>query len=140
MTNATIAFDRLVAARAQGGNAHAVQAAQTLVAQHFPGRTFDAETAVNRVFTALDGGNRAGAEEAINEALATLNQPEPTVATDAAVAEDTAGVSANHEARIAALERVARQNGIALAVPAGVGTHEARITALETAARNRGLL
>lgn len=139
MTNATIAFTRLVATRNEGGVANAVQAAQALVGQHFPGRTFDAAPVVNRFFTALDGGNRAGAEEVINEALATLNQPEPTpvVAADAAVAEDTT----NHEARIVALEQIARRNGFGhdLAVPNGVGSHEARLTALEQIARRANL-
>lgn len=129
MTNATIAFNRLVAARAEGGNAHAVQAAQNLVAQHFPGRPFDAETAVNRVFNALDQGNRAGAEEAINEALATLNQPVRTE-TVAAAATD-----AGLETRVAALEDIARRNGYA---PAG-GTLEVRVAALETLAARHGL-
>ena len=136
MTNATIAFDRLVAARAEGGNAHAVQAASNLVAQHFPGRTFDAETAVNRVFNALDAGDRAGAEEAINEALATLNQPEPVQvpATDAAVATDTTGLTA----RVEALEGIARRNGYGHHL-ATTATLEDRVAALENAARTAGL-
>lgn len=132
MTNATIAFNRLVAARAEGGNAHAVQAAQNLVAQHFPGRTFDAETAVNRVFNALDQGNRAGAEEAINEALATLNTPVAATPVAAAAGND-------HEARLAALEGIARRNGYGEYVAAAGSTVEARLTALETAARRANL-
>lgn len=135
MTNATIAFNRLVAARAEGGNAHAVQAAQNLVAQHFPGRTFDAETAVNRVFNALDQGNRAGAEEAINEALATLNTPEPArVAAPAETATDGA-----LEARVVALEGIARRNGYGHLLAANGASLEDRVAALENAARTAGL-
>lgn len=135
--NSTIVLNRLTAARAEGGNAHAIAAAQALVGQYYPGRTFDVETPVNAVFNALDRFDAPGAETAINNALATLRQPEPVVAA-AAAAADVQG--ADHEARITALENVARQQGIRLAVPAGVGTHEARITALEGAARSRGLL
>lgn len=141
--NSTIVLNRLTAARAEGGNGHAVTQAQALVGQYYPGRDFDVETTVNAVFNALDAFNREGAETAINEALATLARPEPTpeVATDADVATDTVTVDAGHEARIAALETLARDNGYGhlLAVPNGVGSHEARITALENAARTAGL-
>lgn len=130
MTNATIAFNRLVAARAEGGNAHAVQAAQNLVAQHFPGRIFDAETAVNRVFNALDQGNRAGAEEAINEALVTLNTP--------VRAETVAADAPDLVSRVAALEDLARRNGLTVGDVASL-TLEARVTSLENLAARHGL-
>lgn len=136
--NTTIVLNRLTAARAEGGNAHAVTQAQALVQEHFPNRTFDVETPVNRVFNALDRFDRAGAETAINEALATLNQPEPAVVADTAAATDTTGL----EARVAALEAIARQNGMGhlVARTAQETTLEARVAALEGAARSRGLL
>lgn len=134
--NSTIVLNRLTAARAEGGNAHAITQAQALVGEHFPNRTFDVETPVSRVFSALDRGDRTAAETAINEALATLNRPEPTpvVATDAAVAEDTT----NHEARLVALENIARNNGYGEFVVAGA-TFEVRLTNLERAARRANL-
>src|SRR5215204_6831013 len=132
--NSTIVLNRLTTARTEGGNAHAVTQAQALVGQHFPGRTFDVATTVNAVFAAVDRFDQAGAETAINEALATLNAPEPEAATETV----TVTVDAGHEARITALETIARQNGLGnlLATPAGVGSHEERITALEGAARS----
>lgn len=136
--NSTIVLDRLIAARNEGGSANAVTAAQALVNQYYPGRTFDAQAAVTTVLAHVDGFDRTAAETAINEALATLNRPEPLqVATDAAVAEDTT----NHEARIVALENIARNNGFGhdLAFPNGVGTHEARIAVLENIARRNNL-
>lgn len=133
--NSTIVLNRLTAARAEGGNAHAVTQAQALVGQYYPGRTFDVETTVNAVFNALDRFDAPGAETAINDALATLARPEPV-----AVAETTTvAVDGALEGRVRALENVARQNGIPLGAPAGADL-EARVIALETAARNRGLL
>lgn len=133
--NTTIVLNRLVSARAEGGNAHAITQAQALVQEHFPNRTFDVEAPVNRVFNALDRFDRPGAETAINEALATLNRPEPTPApAQAAVAQDTT----NHEARLAALEDIARRNGYAEFVVAGA-TFEQRLANLENAARRANL-
>lgn len=137
--NSTIVLNRLTAARAEGGNAHAITAAQALVTQYYPGRTFDAETAVNAVFNALDRFDAAGAEAAIDTALAALTTP--VVAADTDVAADVTDVQdASHEGRLIALENAARRAGVTLAVPAGVGTHEQRLTVLEDAARSRGLL
>lgn len=133
--NSTIVLNRLVAARNEGGSAHAVTAAQGLVAQYYPGREFDAQAVVTTVLGAVDRFDRAAAETAINDALATLARPEPVRAGAATPVQ-----AGDHEVRITALETIARQNGITLPTPAGVGTHEQRITALETAARNRGLL
>lgn len=134
--NSTIVLDRLIAARNEGGSANAVTAAQALVNQYYPGRTFDAQAAVTTVLAHVDGFDRTAAETAINEALATLNRPEPTpvVATDAAVAEDTT----NHEARLVALENIARNNGYGEFVVAGA-TFEVRLTNLERAARRANL-
>lgn len=136
MTNATIAFNRLVAARNEGGVEAAVQAAQALVGQQFPGRTFDVRPAVVAALAAVDRFDQAGAEGVINDALATLNRPEP-----APVAEPTVTVDAGHEARLVALEQIARNNGYGhdLAVPNGVGSHGARLTALENIARRANL-
>lgn len=131
--NSTIVLNRLTAARAEGGNAHAVTQAQALVGQYYPGRTFDVETTVNTVFNALDRFDAAGAETAINEALATLARPETAAAPVAAEAGN------DHEARLAALEDIARRNGYATFVAAAGSTVEARLTALETAARRANL-
>lgn len=134
--NSTIVLNRLTAARAEGGNAHAVTQATALVGQYYPGRTFDVETTVNAVFNALDRFDRAGAETAINNALTALRQPEPVAAP--AVAETATGN--DHEARIAALEGIARSNGYAYALATGhSATNEARISALENIARRANL-
>lgn len=131
--NSTIVLNRLTAARAEGGNAHAITAATALVNQYYPGRTFDVETPVNAVFNALDRFDRAAAETAINEALATLARPEP-----ARVAEADALLSSAQEARLAALETIARNRGL-LGYAAG-GSVEARLHRLETIARDNGLV
>lgn len=131
--NSTIVLNRLVAARAEGGNAHAVTAAQGLVAQYYPGRTFDVETPVNAVFNALDRFDRAGAETAINNALTALRTPEPV-----AVAAPVAATGNDHEVRLAALENIARDNGYGQYVVAGA-TFEVRLSNLERAARAANL-
>lgn len=137
--NSTIVLNRLTAARAEGGNAHAITAATALVNQYYPGRTFDVETTVNAVFNAIDRFDAPGAETAINEALAALSQPvAPAAAAPATAADDHEDTT--HEARISALETVARNNGLGHLLPGAGDTHEARITALEGAARSRGLL
>lgn len=135
--NSTIVLNRLTAARAEGGNTHAITAATALVNQYYPGRTFDVETPVNAVFNALDRFDRAAAETAINDALATLARPVPVaaVAADTAVAEDTT----NHEARLAALEGIARSNGYGYALAPATATIEARLTAVEAIARRANL-
>lgn len=132
--NSTIVLNRLVAARNEGGAASAVTAATALVNQYYPGRTFDVAGTVNAALASADRFDRAGAETVINEALATLARPEPVVAADAAVATDTT----NHEARIAALETIARNRGL-LGYATG-GSVEDRIVRLETLARDNGLV
>lgn len=134
--NSTIVLDRIVAARNEGGSAHAVTAAQGLVAQYYPGREFDTQAVVTTVLGAVDRFDRAAAETAINEALTSLRTPvpAPVVAADAAVATDTT----DHEARLAALEDIARNNGYGQYVVAGA-TFEVRLTNLERAARAANL-
>lgn len=132
--NSTIVLNRLVAARNEGGAASAVTAAQALVNQYYPGREFDVATPVNAALASADRFDRAGAEAVINEALATLARPVPVVAADTAVATDTT----NHEARLAALEGIARNNGYGRYVVAGA-TFEVRLTNLERAARAANL-
>lgn len=132
--NSTIVLNRLTAARAEGGNAHAVTQATALVGQYYPGRTFDVETTVNAVFNALDRFDRAGAETAINNALTALRQPEPV-----AVAAPVAEAGNDHEARLAALENLARNNGYGEYLALAGSTVEARLTALEDTARRANL-
>lgn len=132
--NSTIVLNRLVAARNEGGVASAVTAAQALVGQYYPGRTFDVEATVRAVFAAGDRFDQAGAETAINEALATLAQPEPVVVADAEVAQDT-----SLEARVTALEALARSRGFGHHLATGT-TLEQRVANLEAAAHDAGLL
>lgn len=130
--NSTIVLNRIVAARNEGGAASAVTAATALVNQYYPGRTFDVAGTVNAALASADRFDRAGAEAVLNEALATLARPEP------AVAAPVAATGNDHEARIAALETIARNRGL-LGYAVG-GPLEARIAALEGIARDNGLV
>lgn len=132
--NSTIVLNRLVAARNEGGAASAVTAAQALVNQYYPGREFDVATPVNAALASADRFDRAGAEAVINEALATLARPEPV-----AVAEPVAATGNDHEARIAALEGIARSNGYGYMLATTGSNVEARLAALENIARRANL-
>lgn len=131
--NSTIVLNRLVAARNEGGAASAVTAAQALVNQYYPGREFDVATPVNAALASADRFDRAGAEAVINEALATLARPVPVAAPAAEAATGN-----DHEARLAALENIARNNGYGQYVVAGA-TFEVRLSNLERAARAANL-
>lgn len=110
-SNAVI-LDKIVAARAEGGNSNAVAAAKSLVAGNFIGReSFDVETPVNAVLNALDGFDREAALRAIDVALESLENP-PVVQAD--LTTEAPATTGTVEDRVAALEtEVARLKEIA---------------------------
>lgn len=73
MFSNTTVLDHIVAARAEGGNARAIEEAKTLVEQNFPDAgEVDVETPVNRILNALDRFDRDGALAAITEAMTAI--------------------------------------------------------------------
>lgn len=119
MFSNTIVLDRIVAARAEGGNARAIEEAKTLVEQNFDASGFDVETPVNRVLNALDRFDREAALTAITEALTAVeafneedDEDEDEDGSEESTDEDLATRVARLEKGLAELRQVAVSRGL----------------------------
>lgn len=117
MFSNTIVLDRIVAARAEGGNARAIEEAKTLVEQNFDASGFDVETPVNRVLNALDRFDREAALTAITEALTAVEafneeDDEDEDDSEESTDEDLATRVATLERTVSELRQIAVSNGL----------------------------